>query len=125
MCVELKINVSIFSLRRLSDPVKLLLVSVSMKVVRRDIPVMQLTGKWLVESDLSWTQTVLSSVESFLGANSPYELIFRIGVWSTNKSSNKKQFISKIYMKMCQYYNIDQGWWSLSEKLIGLIPKKT
>ena len=107
MCVELKINVSIFSLRRLSDPVKLLLVSVSMKVVRRDIPVMQLTGKWLVESDLSWTQTVLSSVESFLGANSPYELIFRIGVWSTNKSSNKKQFISKIYMKMCQYYNID------------------
>ena len=39
MCVELKMNVSIISLRRLSDPVKIMSAPVSMKVVREDNPV--------------------------------------------------------------------------------------
>ena len=39
MCVELTMNVSILSLRLLSDPVKILSASVSMKVVWQDNPV--------------------------------------------------------------------------------------
>ena len=37
MCVELKMNVSILSLRWLSDPVNILSASVSIKVVRQDM----------------------------------------------------------------------------------------
>ena len=36
MCVKLTMNVSIISLRRLSDPVKILSASVSMEVVRQE-----------------------------------------------------------------------------------------
>ena len=69
MCVEFKMKFSILSLRWLSDPVRILLFSVSMKIAWQDNPVMQLTEKGLWNLTLIEPETVLQSAESFLGAH--------------------------------------------------------